>query len=67
MKLLNCGKCGSNAYMAMSIHNYCARCEVCDNHGEWKATEVEAAKNWNMRNNETTAKATMKDKEIEFD
>lgn len=50
MKLLNCGKCGSNAYMAMSIHNYCARCEVCDNHGEWKATEVEAAKNWNMRN-----------------
>ena len=67
MKLLNCVKCGSNAYMAMSIHNYCARCEVCDNHGEWKATEVEAAKNWNMRNNETTAKATMKDKEIEFD
>ena len=67
MKLLNCGKCGSNAYMAMSIHNYCARCEACDNHGEWKATEVEAAKNWNMRNNETTAKATMKDKEIEFD
>lgn len=67
MKLLKCVKCGSNAYMAMSIHNYCARCEVCDNHGEWKATEVEAAKNWNMRNNETTAKATMKDKEIEFD
>lgn len=52
MKLLNCGKCGSNAYMAMSIRNYCARCEVCDNHGEWKETEVEAAKNWNMRNNE---------------
>ena len=67
MKLLNCGKCGSNAYMAMSIRNYCARCEVCDNHGEWKETEVEAAKNWNMRNNETTANATMKDKEIEFD
>ena len=67
MKLLKCVKCGSNAYMAMSIHNYCARCEVCDNHGEWKATEVEAARNWNVRNNETTAKATMKDKEIEFD
>ena len=67
MKLLKCVKCGSNVYMAMSIHNYCARCENCDNHGEWKATEVEAAKNWNMRNNETTAKATMKDKEIEFD
>jgi len=47
--------------MAMSIRNYCARCEVCDNHGEWKETEVEAAKNWNMRNNETTANATMKD------
>ena len=61
MKLLNCGKCGSNAYMAMSIRNYCARCEVCDNHGEWKETEVEAAKNWNMRNNETTDNATMKD------
>ena len=67
MKLLKCVKCGSNAYMAMSIRNYCARCENCDNQGEWKATEVEAAKNWNMRNNETTAKATMKDKEIEFD
>lgn len=53
MKLSNCDKCGSNAYMAMSIHNYCARCEVCDNHGEWKATEVEAARNWNMRNEET--------------
>ena len=61
MKLSNCGKCGSNAYMAMSIRNYCARCEVCDNHGEWKETEVEAAKNWNMRNNKTTANATMKD------
>ena len=61
MKLLNCGKCGSNAYMAMSIRNYCSRCEVCDNHGEWKETEVEAAKNWNMRNNKTTANATMKD------
>ena len=50
MKLLNCGKCGYNAYMAMSIRNYCARCENCDNHGEWKETEVEAARNWNMRN-----------------
>lgn len=50
MKLLKCVKCGSNVYMAMSIHNYCARCEVCDNHGEWKATEVEAAKDWNRRN-----------------
>ena len=50
MKLLDCVKCGSSAYMAMSIHNYCARCEVCDNRGEWKATEVEAAKDWNRRN-----------------
>lgn len=56
MKLSNCDKCGSNAYMAMSIHNYCVRCEACDNHGEWKETEVEAAKNWNMRNNETTTR-----------
>ena len=61
MKLLNCGKCSSNAYMAMSIRNYCSRCEVCDNHGEWKETEVEAAKNWHMRNNESSANATMKD------
>ena len=61
MKLLNCGKCSSNAYMAMSIRNYCSRCEVCDNHGEWKETEVEAAKNWNMRNNESSVNATMKD------
>lgn len=56
MKLLNCVKCGSNAYMVMSIRNYCVRCEACDNHGEWKETEVEAAKNWNMRNNETTTR-----------
>ena len=67
MKLLNCVKCGFNAYMVMSIRNYCVRCEACDNHGEWKETDIEAAKNWNMQNNETTAKATMKDKEIEFD
>ena len=50
MKLLNCVKCGFNAYMVMSIRNYCVRCEACDNHGEWKETDIEAAKNWNMRN-----------------
>ena len=61
MKLLNCVKCCSNAYMVMSIRNYCVRCEACDNHGEWKETDIEAAKNWNMRNNKTTANATMKD------
>ena len=53
MRLWNSGKCGSNAYMAMSIRNYCSRCEVCDNHGEGKETGVEKRKNWNMRNNET--------------
>lgn len=36
MRLKNCAKCGASAHMAMSIHNYCARCEECDNHGEWK-------------------------------
>ena len=28
----------------------CAWCEVCDSHGSWKETEVEAAKDWNRRN-----------------
>ena len=48
MKLSNCNKCGASSYMAMSIRNYCVMCENCDNHGEWKETELEAAKNWNM-------------------
>ena len=61
MKLSNCNKCGASSYMAMSIRNYCVRCENCDNHGEWKETEVEAARNWNMRNYESSANATMKD------
>ena len=59
MKLFDCVKCGASAYMAMSIHNYCARFEVCDNRGEWKATEVEAAKDWNRRNMKGRANATI--------
>ena len=50
MKLLDCVKCGAKAYLAMSIRNYCVRCENCDSHGAWKETEVEAEKDWNRRN-----------------
>ena len=34
---------------------------VRGDNSRWKETEVKAAKNWNMRNNETTANATIKD------
>lgn len=50
MTLTNCKKCGASAQMAMSSRAYCARCEACDNRGEWRETEDEAAKDWNRRN-----------------